>query len=74
MIPRTDVIALEIDASLEDLSERFIETGLSRILIYSDTIDNVIGYVNSKDLFRKPTGNQIPSETNPDCSRNASCQ
>ena len=54
MIPRTDVIALEIDASLEDLSERFIETGLSRILIYSDTIDNVIGYVNSKALFRKP--------------------
>ena len=54
MIPRTDVIALEIDASLEDLSERFIESGLSRILIYSDTIDNVIGYVNSKDLFRNP--------------------
>lgn len=54
MIPRTDVIALEVDASLEDLSDRFIETGLSRILIYSDTIDNVIGYVNSKDLFRKP--------------------
>jgi CBS domain containing-hemolysin-like protein len=54
MIPRTDVIALGEDASLEDLSERFIETGLSRILIYSDTIDNVIGYVNSKDLFRKP--------------------
>ncbi|MCK4989184.1 MAG: CBS domain-containing protein, partial [Bacteroidales bacterium] len=54
MIPRTDVIALEVDAPLEDLSERFIETGLSRILIYSDTIDNVIGYVNSKDLFRKP--------------------
>ncbi|TFH27398.1 MAG: HlyC/CorC family transporter [Bacteroidia bacterium] len=54
MIPRTDVIALEVDASLDDLSERFIETGLSRILIYSDTIDKVIGYVNSKDLFRKP--------------------
>jgi len=54
MIPRTDVIALEMDASLEDLSDRFIETGLSRILIYSDSIDNVIGYVNSKDLFRKP--------------------
>jgi CBS domain containing-hemolysin-like protein len=54
MIPRTDVIALEIDAPMEDLSERFIETGLSRILIYHDTIDNVIGYVNSKDLFRKP--------------------
>lgn len=54
MIPRTEVIALEVDASQEDLVERFIETGLSRILIYSDTIDNVIGYVNSKDLFKKP--------------------
>ena len=54
MIPRTDVIALEIDASLDDLTQKFIETGLSRILIYQDTIDNVIGYVNSKDLYRKP--------------------
>ncbi len=54
MIPRTEVIALEIDATMEDLSQRFIETGLSRILIYKETIDNVIGYVNSKDLFRKP--------------------
>ena len=54
MIPRTDVIALEIDAQLVDLTHRFIETGLSRILIYSKTIDNVIGYVNSKDLYRKP--------------------
>ena len=55
MIPRTEVIALEVEASQEDLTERFIETGLSRILIYSDTIDKVIGYVNSKDLFKKPT-------------------
>ncbi len=54
MIPRTEVIALEVDSPLEDLTERFIESGLSRILIYSNTIDNVIGYVNSKDLFRKP--------------------
>ncbi len=54
MIPRTEVIALEVDSPLDDLAERFIESGLSRILIYSDTIDNVIGYVNSKDLFRKP--------------------
>ncbi len=54
MIPRTEVIALELDSPLDDLAERFIETGLSRILIYSDTIDNVIGYVNSKGLFKKP--------------------
>lgn len=63
MIPRTDVIALEKEASLDDLSERFIETGLSRILIYQDSIDNVIGYVNSKDLFRKPE--KIQSHLNP---------
>jgi CBS domain containing-hemolysin-like protein len=56
MIPRTEVIALDEDSSVEELAERFIETGLSRILIYSDTIDNVIGYVNSKDLFKKPAG------------------
>ncbi len=54
MIPRTDVIAMEEDAAVEDLAQRFVDTGLSRILIYSDTIDNVIGYVNSKDLYRKP--------------------
>ncbi|MEN8204104.1 MAG: hemolysin family protein [Bacteroidota bacterium] len=63
MIPRTDVIALEIDSTVEDLSQRFIETGLSRILIYSETIDKVIGYVNSKDLFRKP--DQIKSHLKP---------
>lgn len=63
MIPRTDMIALEIDASLSDLTQRFIETGLSRILIYRDTIDNVIGYVNSKDLYRKP--DQIKSLLKP---------
>jgi len=63
MIPRTEMIALEIDASLSDLAQRFIETGLSRILIYRDTIDNVIGYVNSKDLYRKP--DQIKSLLKP---------
>ena len=63
MIPRTDVIALEEDSSVEDLTKRFIDTGLSRILIYRDTIDNVIGYVNSKDLFKKP--DQIKSLLKP---------
>lgn len=54
MIPRTDVIALDEEASVDELVQRFVDTGLSRILIYSETIDNVIGYVNSKDLYRKP--------------------
>ena len=55
MIPRTDVIAMEEDATVDELAQRFVETGLSRILVYRDSIDNVIGYVNSKDLFRKPS-------------------
>jgi len=63
MIPRTEVVALEVESPLEDLAERFIETGLSRILIYSETIDNVIGYVNSKDLFKKPE--RIKTHLNP---------
>ncbi len=54
MIPRTDVIALGIDSSMDDLTKHFIETGLSRILVYSETIDNVIGYVNSKELYKRP--------------------
>lgn len=54
MIPRPDMIALEIDTPVNELREKFIETGLSRIPIYSDHIDNVIGYVNSKDLFKRP--------------------
>jgi len=63
MIPRAEVIALEVEAPITELAERFIETGLSRILIYKDTIDNVIGYVNSKDLFKKPE--KIKSHLNP---------
>lgn len=54
MIPRPDVIALEADSTLEELKQRFMETGLSRILVYHENIDNVIGYVNSKDLYRRP--------------------
>lgn len=54
MIPRTDLIAIEEITSVEDLAQRFVDTGLSRILVYKETIDNVIGYVNSKDLFKKP--------------------
>ncbi len=54
MIPRPDMIALEADTPVNELRKKFIETGLSRILIYVDHIDNVTGYVNSKDLFKRP--------------------
>ena len=54
IVPRPDIVALSIDSSLDELRELFVKTGLSRILIYRDTIDNVIGYVHSSALFHHP--------------------
>ncbi len=55
MVPRTEIVALEENASIEELKQRFIETGLSKILIYKNTTDNIIGFVNSKELFKNPS-------------------
>ena len=54
MIPRTEIVAVEIKTSILELKEKFIASKLSKILVYKDDIDNVIGYVHSLDLFRKP--------------------
>ncbi|MFB6342663.1 hemolysin family protein [Saccharicrinis sp. FJH62] len=54
VIPRTEVVAVDIESSLEDLKLRFIETGLSKILIYKENIDHVVGYVHSSELFKNP--------------------
>jgi putative hemolysin len=54
MIPRTDVVALNIEDDIKKLKEKFIKSGLSKILIYRDSIDNVIGYVHAHELFSKP--------------------
>ncbi|MDB4061938.1 hemolysin family protein [Vicingaceae bacterium] len=54
MIPRTEIVALEMEEDLEKLKDKFIETGLSKILIYKDNIDNIIGYTHSFELFKKP--------------------
>ncbi len=51
MIPRTEVVALDIKSKAEELRLTFIESGLSKILIFNESIDNIIGYVNMKDLF-----------------------
>ena len=52
MVPRTDITALEINSSIEELRDEFIASGLSKIIIYRDTIDNILGYVHSFDLFK----------------------
>ncbi|MHA7056362.1 hemolysin family protein [Aquimarina sp. M1] len=54
MVPRTEIIAIDKSQSLEEVSQLFIETGLSKILVYKGTIDDIIGYVHSFELFKKP--------------------
>lgn len=51
MVPRTEIVALEKNAGVDEFRKEFIDTGYSKILIYDDTIDNIIGYVTSKSLF-----------------------
>lgn len=54
MVPRTEIMAVEIHETPKNLAKLFTETGFSKILIFKDTIDNVIGYVHSYELFKKP--------------------
>ena len=54
MIPRTDIIGISIDDSIENLRKKFIQTGHSKVLVYKENLDNVIAYVHSYELFKKP--------------------
>ena len=54
MVPRTEIEALEEGEDIETLKNRFYETGYSKILIYRESIDNIIGYTHSFELFKKP--------------------
>jgi putative hemolysin len=55
MTPRTEIAAINVAESLDDLKELFIETGYSKMVIYQDSLDDIIGYVHSFDLFKKPS-------------------
>ena len=54
MIPRTEIAAINVDDSVEELKKMFIETRLSKILVYRESMDNIIGYVHSAEIFKKP--------------------
>ena len=54
MIPRTEIMAVDISTAVDELSLLFTETGLSKIIIYKVNIDDVVGYVHSFELFKKP--------------------
>ncbi|MGB1247260.1 MAG: hemolysin family protein [Chitinophagales bacterium] len=54
MVPRMEIQALDVSSNLEDLVEKFVESKLSRILIYEENIDNILGYVHHFDLINEP--------------------
>jgi CBS domain containing-hemolysin-like protein len=54
MVPRNEIEALELTSNLVELREKFIATGYSKILLYEESIDNIIGYISSKELFKNP--------------------
>ena len=54
MIPRTEIKAVNVESSVEELGKEFVETGYSKIMVFRDTIDNIIGYVHSFEMFKNP--------------------
>lgn len=52
MVPRTEIIAVEQNTPLETLKETFIENGISKIIVYKENIDNIIGYIHSSEMFQ----------------------
>jgi len=54
MIPRTDIISIDVQDSVKNLKGLFVETGLSKIMVYKDSLDDIIGYVHAFELFKNP--------------------
>lgn len=54
LVPRTEIEAVEINASIDDVKHHFIQTKLSKLVVYNENIDDIIGYIHQLDLFKKP--------------------
>lgn len=54
MVPRTEIVAIDVDESIANLKKLFEETRLSKVLIYRTSMDNIIGYTHSSEIFKKP--------------------
>jgi CBS domain containing-hemolysin-like protein len=54
MVPRTEIVAVEIETSLEKLRDLFVKTGHSKVLVYRENIDNIIGFIHAVELFHTP--------------------
>lgn len=55
MVPRTEIISVEVNATLDELKAEFIEHGISKVIVYKEDIDNVIGYIHSSEMFKPLT-------------------
>ena len=54
IVPRTEVVAVDVTTSITELKNRFIESGISKIIVYDVNIDNIIGYIHSSEMFHYP--------------------
>jgi CBS domain containing-hemolysin-like protein len=54
LVPRTEIVGVEIQTDLKEVKDLFIETKLSKLIVYNDTLDNIVGYIHQLDLFKKP--------------------
>ena len=55
MVPRTEIVALPVESTAEELKHQFIESGHSKILLYREHLDNMVGYYELKDILREPS-------------------
>ena len=58
LVPRTEIEAVEITDTIEEIRQHFITTQLSKLVVYDDNIDNILGYIHQLDLFKRPTALQ----------------
>lgn len=58
LVPRTEIEGVDKDITIEDLRQRFVQTKLSKLLIFDENIDNILGYVHQTDLFKRPSSIQ----------------
>lgn len=54
MVPRTEIQAVDVDATLDELRQKFVESGNSKLIVYREDIDHIEGYIHSSELFRNP--------------------
>lgn len=55
LVPRTEIVGVDLTTSIEELTAIFVETKLSKLIVYDDTLDTIVGYIHQLDLFQKPT-------------------